>query len=252
MADRVAAFGGCIALNREVDLETARLIAENYAEVVGARVRAPASWTSSPPRRTCASCASTTWRAWHEFAAQRVVDFKSLIDGGLVAQWSFVPEARRAGAHARRVHAQGARSTRIRALPTARSTRTCSSAGWSRRASPATPCSTSRTACTVGIGTGEQDRVGVAEIARDKAYRKLADRICWEKHHTPYNELAMKFGDEGEAHAAIDEEVKAQGRPAGLLHGLRRLLPLPRRRRGRHPRRRHAVVQPGGAIRDWE
>ena len=27
-ADRVAAFGGCIALNREVDLETARLVAE--------------------------------------------------------------------------------------------------------------------------------------------------------------------------------------------------------------------------------
>ena len=26
---------------------------------------------------------------------------------------------------------------------------------------------------TVGIGTGEQDRVGVAEIARDKAYRKF-------------------------------------------------------------------------------
>ena len=34
---------------------------------------------------------------------------------------------------------------------------------------------------TVGIGTGEQDRVGVAEIAVDKAYRKLADRFCFEK-----------------------------------------------------------------------
>jgi phosphoribosylaminoimidazolecarboxamide formyltransferase / IMP cyclohydrolase len=34
---------------------------------------------------------------------------------------------------------------------------------------------------TVGIGTGEQDRVGVAQIARDKAYRKLADRYCFER-----------------------------------------------------------------------
>ena len=33
---------------------------------------------------------------------------------------------------------------------------------------------------TVGIGTGEQDRVGVAQIARDKAYRKLADQYCFE------------------------------------------------------------------------
>ena len=29
--------------------------------------------------------------------------------------------------------------------------------------------------CTVGIGTGEQDRVGVAEIAVFKAYTKYAD-----------------------------------------------------------------------------
>jgi len=42
---------------------------------------------------------------------------------------------------------------------------------------------------TVGIGTGEQDRVGVAEIARDKAYRKLADRYCFEAYGIPYNEL---------------------------------------------------------------
>ena len=42
---------------------------------------------------------------------------------------------------------------------------------------------------TVGIGTGEQDRVGVAEIARDKAYRKLADRYCFETMAAPYNDL---------------------------------------------------------------
>jgi phosphoribosylaminoimidazolecarboxamide formyltransferase/IMP cyclohydrolase len=34
MADRLAAFGGAIALNREVDKETAELIAQTYAEVV--------------------------------------------------------------------------------------------------------------------------------------------------------------------------------------------------------------------------
>ena len=42
---------------------------------------------------------------------------------------------------------------------------------------------------TVGIGTGEQDRVGVAEIARDKAHRKLADRYCFEDHGLSYNDL---------------------------------------------------------------
>ena len=41
MADRLAAFGGAIALNREVDTETAALIAESYAEVVAAPGFAP-------------------------------------------------------------------------------------------------------------------------------------------------------------------------------------------------------------------
>ena len=42
---------------------------------------------------------------------------------------------------------------------------------------------------TVGIGTGEQDRVGVAQIARDKAYRKLADRFSYERHGVIYSSL---------------------------------------------------------------
>jgi phosphoribosylaminoimidazolecarboxamide formyltransferase/IMP cyclohydrolase len=41
---------------------------------------------------------------------------------------------------------------------------------------------------TVGVGTGEQDRVGVAEIARDKAYRKLEDRLLWERTGKGWNE----------------------------------------------------------------
>ena len=40
-ADRLAAFGGAIALNRTCDLETAKLIVENYAEVVVAPEFAP-------------------------------------------------------------------------------------------------------------------------------------------------------------------------------------------------------------------
>ncbi len=58
---------------------------------------------------------------------------------------------------------------------------------------------------TVGIGTGEQDRVGVAEIARDKAYRKLADRYCFESHAISYNDLK----DEDKK-AEIDKRVAAE------------------------------------------
>ena len=42
---------------------------------------------------------------------------------------------------------------------------------------------------TVGIGTGEQDRVGVAEIAIFKAYTKYADALCFQMHGLPYKDL---------------------------------------------------------------
>jgi phosphoribosylaminoimidazolecarboxamide formyltransferase / IMP cyclohydrolase len=42
-----------------------------------------------------------------------------------------------------------------------------------------------RDGVTVAIGTGEQDRVGCAEIAVSKAYTKRADRICYDRHGCP-------------------------------------------------------------------
>jgi phosphoribosylaminoimidazolecarboxamide formyltransferase/IMP cyclohydrolase len=63
---------------------------------------------------------------------------------------------------------------------------------------------------TVGIGTGEQDRVGVAEIARDKAYRKLADRYCFESLGIPYNELT-----DAEQKAEFDNRVAEEN--GGLI-----------------------------------
>lgn len=36
MADRIAAFGGCLALNRPMDIQTAELVSANYLELVAA------------------------------------------------------------------------------------------------------------------------------------------------------------------------------------------------------------------------
>jgi phosphoribosylaminoimidazolecarboxamide formyltransferase/IMP cyclohydrolase len=63
----------------------------------------------------------------------------------------------------------------------------------------------------VGIGTGEQDRVGVAEIAIYKAYTKYADALCFKKHGVPYKtfELEVKAGKRDKAALLeIDEQTK--------------------------------------------
>jgi phosphoribosylaminoimidazolecarboxamide formyltransferase/IMP cyclohydrolase len=100
----------------------------------------------------------------------------------------------------------------------------------------------------VGIGTGEQDRVGVAEIARDKAYRKLADRLAWERHGEAYRALL-----EGRQRAAIDEEVRERrGGLAGSCMVSDAFFPF---RDGVDVGLREgvtAVIQPGGSERDYE
>ena len=101
---------------------------------------------------------------------------------------------------------------------------------------------------SVGIGTGEQDRVGVAEIARDKAYRKLADRISWERFKKPYNILS-----DVDAKAGIDGEVAEQkGGLIGSCMVSDAFFPF---RDGVEVGIREgvtAVIQPGGSERDFE
>ena len=95
MADRVAAFGGAIAVNRELDRETAALIAENYAEVVVAPEFAEGVLDVFAAKKNLRVVRVGNMARLREFAGATVVDFKSLIDGGIVAQTSFVPVTRR-------------------------------------------------------------------------------------------------------------------------------------------------------------
>jgi len=71
--------------------------------------------------------------------------------------------------------------------------------------------------CTVGIGTGEQDRVGVAEIAVHKAYSKYADIICFDKLGIPYADLALEV-KQGKRDKAEQQQIDAKTRAdrAGL------------------------------------
>jgi phosphoribosylaminoimidazolecarboxamide formyltransferase/IMP cyclohydrolase len=126
------------------------------------------------------------------------------MDGGLVAQLSFVPETR-TREKLQPAHASfNGKEYMVKRPPTGKEFDDMLF-GWVVEAGvTSNSVIYVKDGCTVGIGTGEQDRVGVAEIARDKAYTKLADRICFERYGKPYNE----FADLGKR-AEIDEEVKA-------------------------------------------
>ncbi|MCL1887391.1 MAG: IMP cyclohydrolase [Kiritimatiellaeota bacterium] len=247
-ADRLAAFGGCIALNREVDVETAKLVAENYAEVVVAPGFAPGVMDVFAAKKNLRVMQIRDIEKLCAYETARFVDFKSMMDGGLIAQWSFVPETRATDAltPASCVH-QGATHA-IHRAPTQRELDDMLF-GWLVEAGvTSNSVLYVKDGVTVGIGTGEQDRVGVAEIARDKAYKKLADWIAWERFHTPYNEL----GDEAKQRACMEESAARHGGLEGAAMVSDAFFPF---RDGLEVGLREgvtAVIQPGGAMRDWD
>jgi phosphoribosylaminoimidazolecarboxamide formyltransferase/IMP cyclohydrolase len=183
-----------------------------------------------------------------EFATEHFVDFKSLIDGSIIAQTSFVLETRT------RVDLKLAETThkgatyRINRAPTEKEYEDMLF-GWKVEAGvTSNSVIYIKDLCTVGIGTGEQDRVGVAEIARDKAYRKLADRLAFERHGITFSEL-----EDASQRKEIDAEVTE--RHGGLIGAAMisdAFFPF---RDGVDVGLREgvtAVIQPGGSLNDYE
>jgi phosphoribosylaminoimidazolecarboxamide formyltransferase/IMP cyclohydrolase len=248
LADHVAAFGGCIALNRPVDMDTAQAISERYAEVVVAPEFEEGAVGILAQRRNLRIMRIDNIKRLSEFAAERFVDFKSLLDGSVIAQVSFVPEARRkADLVPAEVTHQG-KTFRINREPTERE---CEDMlfGWMVEAGvTSNSVIYVKDLATVGIGTGEQDRVGVAEIARDKAYRKLADRVAFRQYGVILSELK-----DVALRKEIEEEVARQrGGLIGAAMVSDGFFPF---RDGVEVGLREgvtAVIQPGGSLNDHE
>jgi len=202
MADRVAAFGGCIACNRPVDRETAEAISQQYAEVVVAPEFEEGVMEIFARKRNLRVMRIGSMERLQSFVGQRFVEFKSLIDGGQIVQWSFIPVTRgRSDLTLAECEYKG-KTYRIRRAPTEKEYDDLLFGWFVEAGVTSNSVIYVKDEVTVGIGTGEQDRVGVAEIARDKAYRKLADRYCFETFGIAYNDLK----DPGRR-SEIDERV---------------------------------------------
>jgi len=205
IADRVAAFGGCIAVNRAVDRATAEAIIQQYAEVVVAPDFEEGVMGIFSKKKNLRVIRIGNIDRLHAFVGQRCVEFKSLIDGGIIAQWSFVPEARTRGDLKIAECEYKGKHYRIQREPTDQEYDDMLFGWLVESGITSNSVIYVKDQITVGIGTSEQDRVGVAEIARDKAYRKLADRYCFEMYGIPYNDLK-----DADKKAEIDDKVAVE------------------------------------------
>ncbi|MBU4319297.1 MAG: IMP cyclohydrolase [Proteobacteria bacterium] len=248
MADRVAAYGGCIAVNRAVDKITAEAIYQQYAEVVVAPEFEPGVMEIFEKKKNLRVIRIDNIFKLQNFVGQRFVDFKSLMDGGIIVQWSFVPLARTREDLTLAACEYKGKTYAINRKPTPAEYEDMLFGWLVESGITSNSVIYVKNRQTVGIGTGEQDRVGVAEIAKDKAYRKLKDRYAHEAHKTDYHELT-----DSELIRAIDLRVeKEKGGLIGATMVSDAFFPF---RDGVDVGIREGVssiIQPGGAGNDYQ
>lgn len=255
-ADRVAAFGGAIALNRAVDKATAEAIASHYFEVVAAPEYEEGAVEILKKRKDLRIIRIKRMDRLQEYANLHFVEFKSLIDGGLILQVSQKNRIRSKEDLKPAVAVKDGVEYRCLREPDEREIRDMIF-GWAVELGV-----TSNSVLfvkeerTVAIGTGEQDRVGCTEIAIFKAYRNYSDWLCYTKYGISYKELELEI-EKGlrpkEQKEEIDEQTKKD--KAGLINAVMvsdGFLPF---RDAADVAIRHgisAILQPGGSVRDWE
>ncbi|MDA8162937.1 MAG: IMP cyclohydrolase [Desulfobacteraceae bacterium] len=256
-ADRIAAFGGCVSLNRAIDKATAEALAAQYLEVVCAPGYEDGALDILARKKNLRIIEIRRIEDLSAYWNKRFIDFKSLIDGGLIIQQSPVNRIRvKEDLKPAECEYQG-KTYKIKRLPDEREYEDIVF-GWSvEQGITSNSVIYVKNGVTVGIGTGEQDRVGVAEIAIYKAYTKYADILCHDRYGIPYKELELKMerGEDGaeEKKSGIDVQVKAdKGGLIGSVMVSDAFFPF---RDGVDVGIRQgvsAVVHPGGSLRDWE
>jgi len=255
-ADRIAAFGGCVVFNRPVDKETARLVAQNYLEVVAAPDYEEGTLEILKARSNLRIIQVARIDRLADYVPWRFVDFKSLTDGGLIVQQSPLNRVRDGRDLKLAEAAHDGKLYRIRREPSEQEIRDLLFGWFVEQGVTSNSVLYVKEECTVGIGTGEQDRVGVAEIAVFKAYRKYADALCFDRYGISYKdlELAVEKGQRPkEEKLEIDRETQeAKGGLPGSTMVSDAFFPF---RDGVDVGLRQgitAVIQPGGSMRDWE
>ncbi|MDH4233111.1 MAG: IMP cyclohydrolase [Nitrospirota bacterium] len=256
MADRIAAFGGCLVVNRAMDKATAEMVNNNYLEVVGAPDFEEGVFEILARRKNLRIVRISRIDQLEKYRSSRFVDFKCLIDGGIIVQQSPVNRIRTKDDFLPAKTVYKGKEYSIERQPTEKDYEDMLF-GWNvEQGITSNSVIYVKDGVTVGIGTGEQDRVGVAEIAIFKAYTKYADALCFKKYGVPYKTFELE-ASQGRRDIAglreIDEMTKKEkgglsgatmvsdaffpfrdGVDVGIKEGIA------------------AIVHPGGSERDFE
>lgn len=256
MTDRIATFGGCLVVNRAMDRETAEMVSCNYLEVVAASEFEDGAIEILSKRKNLRIIRISRINELERYRNLRFVDFKSLIDGGIIVQQSAINKIRSKEDFMPARATYKGKEYVIERTPTDKEYEDMLF-GWSvEQGITSNSVIFVKNGVTVVIGTGEQDRIGVIEIAIFKAYQKYADALCFKRYGIPYKafELDVKNGKrDRDKLLEIDEETKKnKGGLIGSVMVSDGFLPFRDNVDIAAKEGITAIVQPGGSERDFE
>jgi phosphoribosylaminoimidazolecarboxamide formyltransferase/IMP cyclohydrolase len=256
MADRIAAFGGCLVVNRPMDKQTAEMANANYLEVVAAPDFEDGAIAILSKRKNLRIIRLEKINELAHYRDMSFVEFKALIDGGLIVQQSQKNAIRKKEDFQEAKTLFKGKEYSIERKPTDQEFDDMLF-GWNvEQGITSNSVIYVKDGVTVGIGTGEQDRVGVAEIAIFKAYTKYADALCFKKYGIPYKNFELEAGqgkrDKGALKEIDDQTRKDKGGLIGSTMVSDAFFPF---RDGVDVGIKEgitAIVQPGGSDRDFD
>lgn len=254
--DRIAAFGGAVVVNRPLDKECAEFLTSSYFEVIAAPSYEDGVLEILTKKKNLRILELEQLAHLDKYCGIPFLDIKSLTDGGLVLQQSFVNRIRKSDDF---VAASGKNKEGLECVarkPSKQETEDLVFAWAVEAGVTSNSVIFARNGATVAIGTGEQDRVGCVELAIHKAYTKYADTICYNSYKMSLYELQLKALHDKEwadKLNAINEETREAkgGLPQSVMVS-----------DGFFPFRDGvdtalaqgvvAIAQPGGSVRDYE
>jgi phosphoribosylaminoimidazolecarboxamide formyltransferase/IMP cyclohydrolase len=254
--DRIAAFGGAVVFTRPVDVETAKAMSPYYFEVVCAPDFEGPAFDMLKKWKNLRILQIKEIERLQAYKGKRIIDFKSLMDGGLIIQESqpFTIKSKD-DLKAAQVTYKG-EVHKIKREPTAKELEDMLFGWYVESGVSSNSALFIRDEATVAIGTGEQDRVGVVEIATFKAYTKFMDAQVFRKFGVPYAvfKLEAQKGVRSTADLEeIEEYTKAQkGGLKGSVVVSDGFFPFRDGVDAAINEGATGVIQPGGSERDFE
>ncbi|NPU96181.1 MAG: IMP cyclohydrolase [Candidatus Omnitrophica bacterium] len=275
-ADPIAPFGGVLVFNRAVDRETAEAVAEQYYEVICAPEYEDGTVDILARRKNLRIIRLRDIGRLHEDIGRRFVDFKSLSDGSVLPQWSYVPVV---GNDQRVIRCYAdfkagveipkdvpVRETRdgkvvktgetvsIQRAPTEQEMKDLWFAWMVETGVTSNSVLTAKNGATVSIGVGGQDRVMMAKQCVSKAYLSRQSLISIQKHGMQFDALALEVSKGIVPPHALDRiEEEAAKDNAGLKGAVAASDAFFPFRDGVDTLLAEgitAIVQPGGSLRD--